>query len=59
VEVIALENEFVKFVQKAKSLGHEFCPLGAIVNAAAAIPQGRMKRGSIPGREGWLSVQAA
>jgi len=59
VEGIALENEFIKFVQKAKALGHEFCPLGEFVKSKADVPVCRMARGAIPGREGWLSLQAA
>jgi len=58
VEGIALENEFMKFVQKAESLGHEFCPLGEFVKNKSDIPACRMTRGALAGREGWLSVQA-
>ena len=56
-EGIAISSEFADFVKKAKALGHEFCPLGAFLNASSAIPVGRIVRGEIPGREGWVSVQ--
>lgn len=57
VEGIVAKNEFVKFIQKAMALGYEFCPLGAFVNGADAIPAGIISAGTIPGREGWASIQ--
>jgi undecaprenyl phosphate-alpha-L-ara4FN deformylase len=56
-EGIAIRNEFMQFIKKAKTLGHEFSPLGAVLNAASAVPVGRIGRGEIPGREGWISIQ--
>ena len=58
VEGIAVKDEFIKFIKNAKALGHEFCPLGAFVNNPDTIPAGMISAGTIPGREGWVSVQA-
>ena len=44
-------------VQKARSLGHEFIPLGALLEGASVIPAGRMAFGTVPGRDGWVAVQ--
>jgi len=56
-EGIALREDFIKFVQKAKTLGHEFVPLGALVDVSKELPEGIISKGTIPGREGWVSVQ--
>lgn len=56
-EGLAVKKEFSAFLEKAKTLGHEFCALGALAGAAAALPTGSLARGAIPGREGWASVQ--
>jgi len=56
-EGIAIKNEFIKFIQKATALGHEFSPLGALHGGAEAILPGMISEGEIPGREGWVSVQ--
>lgn len=58
VEGIAGKDEFIKFVQKTKALGHEFCPLGAFISGVTdPFPAGIISEGKIPGREGWVSVQ--
>jgi len=57
-EGIAVKDEFIEFIKKAKALGHEFCPLGSFVSGVDAIPAGIISAGTIPGREGWVSVQA-
>jgi undecaprenyl phosphate-alpha-L-ara4FN deformylase len=57
VEGIAIKDEFTKFVQKTIALGHEFCPLSAFISGADSIPAGMISAGTIPGREGWVSVQ--
>ncbi|MDD5483778.1 MAG: 4-deoxy-4-formamido-L-arabinose-phosphoundecaprenol deformylase [Kiritimatiellae bacterium] len=58
-EGIAVKDEFIKLIKNAKALGHEFCPLGALIVAADVIPAGIISEGKIPGREGWVSVQGA
>lgn len=59
VEGIAGKDEFMKFIKKALALGHEFCPLGAFVSGAGSVPADMISTGTIPGREGWVSVQGA
>lgn len=57
VEGIVCRDLFERFVQKARSLGHEFAPLGALLPVASSMPPGRIAKGAVPGREGWLAVQ--
>ncbi|MBU4212563.1 MAG: 4-deoxy-4-formamido-L-arabinose-phosphoundecaprenol deformylase [Kiritimatiellae bacterium] len=59
VEGIVCRDLFERFVQKARSLGHEFTPLGALLESTSVIPAGRMASGTIPGRDGWVAVQKA
>ncbi|MBI2438372.1 MAG: 4-deoxy-4-formamido-L-arabinose-phosphoundecaprenol deformylase [Lentisphaerae bacterium] len=59
VEGIACSGLFERFVQKARSLGHEFAPLGALLANSSGIPAGSIVAGSVPGRDGWVSVQEA
>jgi undecaprenyl phosphate-alpha-L-ara4FN deformylase len=56
-EGIAIKSEFTKFVQAAKALGHEFYPLGSLIGDKPQIPTGKIIRGTLPGREGWVSIQ--
>jgi len=56
-EGIVCRNLFERFVQKARALGHEFTPLGALLTGISAIPSGRIASGTIPGRDGWVAVQ--
>ncbi len=56
-EGIACLDLFQQFVQKARALGHEFAPLGALLAPPLAVPDGRIAMGTIPGREGWVAVQ--
>lgn len=58
-EGIAVKSEFFEFIQRAKALGHEFCPLGSLIEDSAKVPLGKISAGIIPGREGWVSVQQA
>jgi hypothetical protein len=44
-------------VQKARALGHEFTTLGALLPGPSVIPAGRMVAETIPGRDGWVTVQ--
>ena len=57
VEGIVYRDLFERFVQKARALGHEFIPLGTLPEGPSIIPAGRMASGSIPGRDGWVTVQ--
>lgn len=59
VEGIVCRDLFERFVLRARSLGHEFTPLGALLPAASAIPPGRIAKGDVPGRDGWVAVQKA
>lgn len=56
-EGIAIQKEFSDFLDKSKALGHEFCPLGDLVQDRDEIPLGMMAPGPLPGREGWVSLQ--
>ncbi len=59
VEGIVCRDLFDRFVQKARSLGHEFMPLGCLLPTASAILPGRIAKGGVPGRDGWVAVQQA
>ena len=48
---------FRDFIRRARAVGANFATLGSLVPAADGIPVGRMERGSVPGREGWVAVQ--
>ncbi|MFA5342663.1 MAG: 4-deoxy-4-formamido-L-arabinose-phosphoundecaprenol deformylase [Kiritimatiellia bacterium] len=56
-EGIVCRDLFARFVQNARSLGHEFVALGALLPAASSIPPGRIAKGTVPGRDGWVAVQ--
>ncbi len=57
VEGIVCRALFERFVQKVRAQGHEFFPLGALLEGPSVIPSGRMVLGTIPGRAGWVAVQ--
>lgn len=57
VEGIVCRDLFERFLQKAHALGHEFTPLGVLLEGQSVIPAGRMASGTIPGRDGWVAVQ--
>ena len=57
VEGIVCRDLFEQFVQRARALGHEFTPLGALLEGPSVILAGRMVAGTIPGRDGWVAVQ--
>lgn len=59
VEGIVCAELFDNFVEQATQRGWEFKPLGEIVAASVSIPIGRIVKEVIPGREGWVAVQAA
>ena len=48
---------FRDFIRRARAVGANFATLGSLVPAADGIPVGRMEKGSVPGREGWVAVQ--
>lgn len=48
---------FGNFLDKAMAAGFRFCALGDLLGGAAALPRGRIVRGSLEGREGWISMQ--
>jgi len=58
VEGIARRVMFERFVKTAQSRGASFVPLGAFLEDSPRIGRARIVAGEIPGREGWLSVQA-
>ncbi len=56
-EGISCLDLFLDFVKRVKAAGGRFVPLGDLVPRPSDIPLGSMSSGSIPGREGWVSVQ--
>ena len=57
VEGLSQLETFERFIDRAMTDGWSFVPLGDLVEADANLPSGRLKKGSIPGRAGWCSVQ--
>jgi undecaprenyl phosphate-alpha-L-ara4FN deformylase len=47
---------FEQFLDRALAAGHQFEPLGDWLARHPAPREGRVARGTIPGREGWLCV---
>jgi undecaprenyl phosphate-alpha-L-ara4FN deformylase len=47
---------FEQFLDRALAAGHQFEPLGDWLARQPAPREGRVARGTIPGREGWLCV---
>jgi len=58
VEGIAKRELFDDFLNAAAARHVRFSPLGDLLEANARIPVGRIRQGSVPGREGNLCVQA-
>lgn len=59
VEGILMAPAFAELLRRAQEHSIRFTPLGALLPAdVATLPTGRLTRGSVPGREGWLGVQA-
>jgi len=50
-------NLFDQFMQQLKSRGVRICPLGQLLSDLKNIPPGKIGRGHVPGRDGWLAVQ--
>lgn len=60
VEGGACAQMFDDFLCKSKSLGIEYVAPGDLLPPdRSKIPKGRIIKGEIPGREGWLAVQAS
>ena len=58
-EGIICRDLFEQFVRQARAQGHVFVPLGALLPNPSAIPSGRIAKGVVPGRDGWVAVQQA
>lgn len=58
VEGIVMSNMFSELLTLAEKEGIQFCPLGELLpENLASLPSGKIVRGSLPGREGWLGCQ--
>ena len=60
VEGILMANDFRQLLADARQRDIRFTPLGTLLpEALATLPTGRVVRGNLEGREGWLGVQHA
>lgn len=59
VEGIARLALFEEFLTSCRSQGWSFSPLGVLLDVASSIGPGAIARERVPGRLGWISVQAA
>lgn len=50
-------NLFDHFLQQLESRGVKICPLGQLLSHPKNIPPGKIGKGNLPGRDGWLAVQ--
>lgn len=58
VEGIVGLTAFAELLRRAEALGIRFCPLSELLPAdLSTLPQGRVVRGQLAGREGWLGCQ--
>jgi undecaprenyl phosphate-alpha-L-ara4FN deformylase len=57
VEGLARLAEYTDFVDALSARGWRFVPLGSLVAEVDHPPAGRIERGEIAGREGWVSHQ--
>ncbi|WP_380184322.1 4-deoxy-4-formamido-L-arabinose-phosphoundecaprenol deformylase [Kalamiella sp. sgz302252] len=58
VEGIVMSQMFRELLTLAKSEGVQFCPLSELLpEDLSTLPAGKIVRGSLPGREGWLGCQ--
>ncbi|MFK8258464.1 4-deoxy-4-formamido-L-arabinose-phosphoundecaprenol deformylase [Erwinia sp. AnSW2-5] len=57
-EGIVLADQFDALLTEARQRGIRFCPLGELLpQDLSQLPTGKIIRGSLPGREGWLGCQ--
>ncbi|MCE0491249.1 4-deoxy-4-formamido-L-arabinose-phosphoundecaprenol deformylase [Pantoea sp. Mb-10] len=60
VEGIVGINAFGELLKRAREQGIAFCPLSQLLpDNLSALPRGKVVRGHLPGREGWLGYQAS
>ncbi len=60
VEGIVGINAFSELLKRAREQGIAFCPLSQLLpDDLSTLPRGKVVRGHLPGREGWLGYQAS
>ena len=59
VEGIRLLGEFEAFVDRALGRDWSFVPLGELLPREGVRETGRLVRGTVAGREGWVALQAS
>ncbi|MBP2170833.1 undecaprenyl phosphate-alpha-L-ara4FN deformylase [Erwinia toletana] len=58
VEGIVMHQQFSELLRLAEREGIQFCPLSELLpDDLSALPTGKIVRGTLPGREGWLGCQ--
>lgn len=58
VEGIVMNELFSELLTLAEQEGIQFCPLSELLpDDLSSLPTGKIVRGSLPGREGWLGCQ--
>jgi len=58
VEGMIMRDSFNELLTMATAEGIQFCPLSELLPAdLTVLPKGKITRGTIPGREGWLGCQ--
>lgn len=59
VEGIVMADQFDALLAEARARGIRFVPLGSLLPPdPAQLDAGRLVRGTLPGREGWLGCKA-
>ena len=59
VEGIVMADQFDALLGEARARGIRFVPLGDLLPSdPTTLPTGRLARGTLPGREGWLGCKA-